>query len=85
MKLLKIWVEADVGKDGERPASASDQSESETKEAYHTYTLLISVEIWLFRTSADGAGYVAPISRACSRSSFALPYIWRLMSFRRVI
>jgi hypothetical protein len=29
--------------------------------------------------------YVTPISRACNRSSFARPYIWRLMSFSRVI
>lgn len=29
--------------------------------------------------------YDAPISLACSKSSFARPYIWRLMSFRRVI
>lgn len=31
------------------------------------------------------SSYDAPINRACSRSSFARPYIWRLMSFRRVI
>jgi two-component sensor histidine kinase/PAS domain-containing protein len=29
--------------------------------------------------------YDTPIRRACSKSSFALPYIWRLMSFKRVI
>jgi hypothetical protein len=28
---------------------------------------------------------VAPINRACKRSSFARPCIWRLMSFNRVI
>jgi hypothetical protein len=41
------------------------------------------VEKWLWRRF--GANQIAPIKRACRRSIFARPYIWRLTSLSLVI
>jgi hypothetical protein len=65
----------------ERALARSEAGETIRSIGQALGIMSFGVQLW----RRFGANQIAPIKRACRRSIFARPYIWRLTSFSLVI
>ncbi|MET4115906.1 transposase [Bradyrhizobium sp. JR1.5] len=63
----------------EKPVAKLSRARIKTKQVVNRRSTGALTQFWC------STGHVAPISRACSKSSLARPYIWRLTSLSLVI